>query len=322
MKRYEIFILVGLAASAAILSGEVTSLEYGATYDCTPEDYRLKVFGCAGPADGDQCDVQAFNRAKPGPRGQSTRKEVLGVLRFCRLQNAAMARADADGSANTLPRSALRPPAQAPSNPTVNNQKTATVPAAAAPRPFTCPSGQSGLYEVSSGVYRDTNGDVFDSNRNIYTLANGETDQLISPELATQAKAAGLTMAQVGGQIACTAQALSGKEAADKRAAAQSKSGPAKAAAVPSGTALLPYACTSGQTGIYILSAGVYRTSGGDVFDANRNIYTLANGQTGVLIDADLAAKAKAAGLTQSEVAGQVACATQGIADQRTGPAK
>jgi hypothetical protein len=331
MKRHEIFILAGLAASAAVLSGDVTSLEYGATYDCTPEDYRLKVFGCTGPADGDLCDVQAFNRAKPGPRGRSTRKEVLIVLRFCRIQTAAMAKADADGSAITLPRAALRPPAEAPLNTAANNQKSATAPAAAAPRPFTCRSGQNGLCEVSSGVYRNANGDVFDANRNTFTLTNGETGQLISPELVAAAKSAGMTMAEVGGKVACATQDLADKDAADKRAGTLSKGGTAggtakdtgqQAAAkapVSPGAALRPFPCPSGQNGLYEVSRGVYKNLAGDVFDTNRNTITHANGESDELVEAETAAAAKAAGVSLSEAGTGVACITMDVHNERAG---
>jgi len=83
--------LFGVGANAA-------TFELGTLYQC-PNAQSFKVLTCAGPAEGDWCDVQSFLNGQPLMHGRSTRAQILGLLPRCTTQSPVTTGAAAPAAA-------------------------------------------------------------------------------------------------------------------------------------------------------------------------------------------------------------------------------
>jgi hypothetical protein len=79
---------VFLFGSAAIAIAQAPpAIKPGTSYECPLVRARIKIFSCAGPADGDLCNVQTyFQGNSQSSLGKSTRQQTNSMMRFCHVQ--------------------------------------------------------------------------------------------------------------------------------------------------------------------------------------------------------------------------------------------
>ena len=96
-----------LGAIGAMLSAQTPPLQNGALYICPAVNASLKVNSCAGPGNGDACDIETHISGQPAQRGKMPRQQVTAMISVCHVQTPAEAQAGArGGSAAPAPASA------------------------------------------------------------------------------------------------------------------------------------------------------------------------------------------------------------------------
>jgi len=91
-----------LGAIGAMLSAQTPALQMGVMYVCGP-NAGFKVISCAGPGNGDACEVESQTPGQPNQRGKSPRAQVMALVSICHVQTAAEAKG---GGAAAAPASA------------------------------------------------------------------------------------------------------------------------------------------------------------------------------------------------------------------------
>jgi hypothetical protein len=94
--RRNILVPAFLALAVGMLAQ--APLQVGGVYECPAVQSGIKVIACAGPGNGDLCDVQITTGGQLRP-GKLPRQQVAGMLQVCHLQTPAEAQAAARGGA-------------------------------------------------------------------------------------------------------------------------------------------------------------------------------------------------------------------------------
>src|SRR5712691_4235225 len=91
-----------LGAIGVMLSAQTPALQIGVMYVCGP-NAGFKVTSCAGPGNGDACDVESQIPGQPNQRGKSPRGQVMALVSICHVQTPAEAQAGARGGVSAAP---------------------------------------------------------------------------------------------------------------------------------------------------------------------------------------------------------------------------
>jgi hypothetical protein len=105
---YKCLIACAAVALPLTAAAQSSSFAVGTRYTCPSKNVTFTVTACAGPADGDWCDVQMYVGSQPLPHGRSTRLQIKTLLQQCSGQG--------QGGAGQVA-AAAPPPAAAPNRP-------------------------------------------------------------------------------------------------------------------------------------------------------------------------------------------------------------
>src|SRR5579864_3651791 len=88
-----------LGAIGVMLSAQTTPLQIGVLYICPAVNASLKVNSCAGPGNGDACDIETHINGQAAQPAKLARQQVMAMLSVCHVQTPAEAQAGARGGA-------------------------------------------------------------------------------------------------------------------------------------------------------------------------------------------------------------------------------